>query len=325
MEIISSDHPFRLNNAIAATIGFFDGVHTGHRFLLEQLKMQADKHQLPSMIITFLQHPKSVLQPEFQPKLLTTFDERIERLSLSGIDYCLLLNFTPSLSQLSAKEFIQKKLKEEWLVKLLLIGYNHRFGKNRTEGFEDYVKYGKECGMEILQTLKLPDISVSSTRIRNALLEKKVEEANRMLSYFYRLEGNVIEGNHLGREIGFPTANLNVNDKNKIIPGEGIYASWVYWKQKKYGGMIYIGKRPTIATQGEKRIEVHLFDFSGDLYGETLRLEFVEFLRESKQFGNVENLKKQLFADREASLKALIGLNEKEAVLKEGNPASSEG
>jgi len=300
MKIINND--FRLNGETAATIGFFDGVHAGHRFLLDQLKIEAEMHDLPSMAITFLQHPRNVLQTEFQPKLLNTFDERIDRLSQTGIDYCLLLAFTYSLSQLSAKEFIQKKLKEEWNVKLLLIGYNHRFGKNRSESFDDYVKYGEECGMEILRAIELPDISVSSTHIRNCLLKSNIEEANRMLSYFYRLEGKVIEGSRLGRTIGFPTANLKINDANKIIPGEGIYAVWVYRRGKKYGGMAYIGKRPTVAAHGEKRIEVNLFDFSGDLYGETLQLEFVEFLRDDKHFENVEELKNQLFTDRESAV-----------------------
>lgn len=308
MEIISSDPFLRMNKETTATIGFFDGVHAGHRFLLEQLKIQADMHQLPSMVITFLQHPQSVLQAGFQPELLSTFSERIERLSFSGIDYCLLLDFTQPLSRMNAKDFIQKKLKEEWGVKLLLIGYDHRFGKDRTEGFEDYVNYGKECGMEIIQAAELPYISTSSTLIRNYLLEKNLKEANQMLSYFYRLEGKIIEGNRLGREIGFPTANLEVYDKNKIIPGEGIYASWVYWKQRKYGGMVYIGKRPTVTIHGEKRIEVHLFDFSDDLYGETLQLEFVEFLRESKHFELVEDLKRQLFIDRKSAIAALTGL-----------------
>jgi riboflavin kinase/FMN adenylyltransferase len=309
MKIINSNHTFQLNDAMAATIGFFDGVHAGHRFLLAQLKTQAKVRELPSMVITFPQHPQSVLHSEFQPKLLNTFDERIERLSLSGIDYCLLLDFTPSLSRLSAKEFIQKKLKEEWHVKLLLIGYNHRFGKNRAEGFEDYVKYGEACGMEIMRALELPDIPVSSTRIRTCLFEKRIEEANRMLSYSYRLEGTVIEGNRLGRTIGFPTANLKINDKNKMIPGEGIYAVWVYWKLRKYGGMAYIGKRPTITAHGEPRIEVHLFDFSGDLYGETLQLDFVEFLREDKRFENVEDLQNQLFLDRETAIRVLFKQN----------------
>jgi len=298
MEIFNNNHPFLLNNDIAATIGFFDGVHEGHRFLLNQLKMQAETHGLPSMAITFLQHPQSVLQAGSQLELLNTLDERINRLSLSEIDYCLLLDFTQSFSQLTAKEFIKEKLKSEWLVKLLLIGHDHRFGKNRTEGFDDYVKYGKESGMEIVKAMELPDITVSSTHIRACLLAKNIEEANRMLSYCYRLEGKVVEGNRLGGKIGFPTANLEITDKNKIIPGDGVYAVRVYWRNKEYGGMVYIGKRPTVTLQGEKRIEVHLLDFSGNLYGETLQLEFTGFIREDKRFESIGDLKKQLDADK---------------------------
>jgi riboflavin kinase/FMN adenylyltransferase len=214
----------------------------------------------------------------------------------------MLLDFTLSLSKLTAKEFIQKKLKEEWYVKLLVIGYDHRFGKNREEDFTDYLKYGKECGIEIVLASELQDATISSTLIRNCLLNKKMKEANNMLSYNYRLEGKVIGGNRLGNKIGFPTANLEVSDKNKIIPGEGVYAVRVYWEQNQYDGMVYIGKRPTVSVHGEKRIEVHLFNFSGDLYGETLQLEFVEFLREDKQFESIKKKKKQLSSDREASI-----------------------
>ena len=309
MEIIKSDETFKLNEKVAATIGFFDGVHAGHRFLLEQLKIQADARKLPSMAITFLQHPQSVLQYNFQPELLNTFDERIERLSLSGVDYCLLLDFTKSLSQLNAKDFIHKKLKDEWNIKLLLIGYDHRFGKDRTESFEDYLEYGKEFGIEILQASELFDIPVSSTHIRNCLLEGNLKEANRMLSYCYRLEGKTVEGDHFGKKMGFPTANIEVNVKNKIIPRNGVYAAHIHWNREKYGGMVYIGKRPTITVQGEKRIEAHLFNFSNNLYGETLQIEFVEFIREDKQYGSFDDLKKQLFIDRDAAITALAKSN----------------
>ena len=305
MEIIYGDRPFLLNTGTAATIGFFDGMHKGHRFLLEQLKTHAAAQQLPSMVITFPQYPQSVIQPEIQPELLNTFNERIYRLSLSEINYCLLLDFTRSLSELTAKEFIQKKLKYEWNVKLLIIGYDHRFGKNREEGFADYLRYGKECGMEIIPASELTNAVVSSTLIRNCLLNKKMKEANNMLSYNYRLEGKVIEGNRLGNKIGFPTANLEISDKNKIIPGKGVYAVRVYWEQNQFDGMVYIGKRPTVSVHGEKRIEVHLFNFSGNLYGETLQLEFIEFLREDKLFKSMEELKKRLNSDKEASITAL--------------------
>jgi len=309
MEIINSDHPFLLNNESAATIGFFDGVHKGHCFLLEQLKKEAGANKFPSMVITFPQYPQNVLQPEIKPELLNTFDERIYQLSLSGIDYCLLLDFNQSLSNLSAKEFIQKKLKEEWNVRLLLIGHDHRFGKNREEGFNEYTKYCKKCGMEIILAPELPDISISSTQIRNCLLENKIKIANNMLSYYYPLVGKVIEGNHIGNKIGFPTANIELNDKNKIIPGEGVYAVWVHWKSNKYSGMVYIGERPTVIFNGEKRIEVHLFNFSGNLYGETLKIEFVDFIRKDKQFESIEELKEQLEKDKREAISLLPPCN----------------
>jgi len=307
MEIIGSDQLSLLNNEVAATIGFFDGVHAGHGFLLEQLKKQANARKFPAMVITFRQHPQNILQAGLHSGLLNTFNERIERLASSGIDYCLLLDFTQQLSEMNAKGFIQDKLKKEWHVKLLLIGYNHRFGKSRAEGFDDYVKYGRECGIEVIQASELPDCQVSSTHIRNCLLENNLREANRMLSYNYRLEGKIIEGNRIGRKIGFPTANLEVNDNNKIIPCEGVYAVRIHRGMEKFSGMVYIGERPTVVICGQERIEVHLFNFSGDLYGETLQLEFIEFLRDGKQFDNLEELKKQLLTDREAAVAVLSG------------------
>lgn len=305
MEIINNGNSFQLGSGTAATVGFFDGVHTGHCFLLEQLKSLAGARKLPTTVITFPQHPQSTIQAGFKPDLLSTLDEKTARLSALGIDYCLLPDFTKALSQLSAREFIQEKLQKEWHVKLLLIGYDHRFGKNRAESFQDYVNYGNACGMEVIQAEEFPTVSVNSTLIRTHLLNKKLTEANRMLSYFYSLSGIVIKGNQLGRQIGFPTANLEWVDKNKVIPGNGIYAVWVHWGKRTYGGMAYIGKRPTVVAKGEKRMEVHLLDFSDNLYGETLRLEFVEFIRNDRQFANIEELTKQLFTDKKEIMRIL--------------------
>jgi len=306
MEIINKDHPFLPSDEIAATIGFFDGVHTGHRFLIEQLKTEANARKMPAMIITFLQQPQSILQHGFQPELLNSFNEKIEHLALSGIDYCLPLNFTRLLSKMNAKDFIQKKLKKEWHVKLLIIGYDNHFGKKKAESFEDYVKYGNECGIETMIAKELPNFRVSSTHIRNCLLERNIKEANHLLSYHYRLEGKIVEGDHWGKKIDFPTANLELFEKNKIIPGEGAYATWVFIEKTKFAGMVYIGKRPTVSMHGKERIEVHLFNFSGNLYDQTLQLDFVDFLRESRQFGNLEELKKQLVNDKEMAMKILF-------------------
>lgn len=296
-----------MQREVAATIGFFDGVHSGHRFLIQQLKNFADSKGLPSAVITFRQHPQSVLQAKYKSELLCTLDEKINLLSSLDVDFCYLIDFSKELSQLSACAFISDILRKKLGVKQLLIGYDHRFGKNREEEFSDYVKYGQKYGLKIAQAIELPDFAthVSSTLIRNKLIEGNLEEANKMLSYNYSLEGKVIEGNKLGRKIGFPTANIEVNDKNKVIPKEGIYAAWVYLGTEKHQGMAYIGKRPTIIPDGEQRIEVHILDFSNDIYGKTLRMEFVKFLREDEIFSNLSELKGQLFIDKENTQKGL--------------------
>ena len=296
-----------MQKEVAATIGFFDGVHSGHRFLIKQLRELADSVGLPVAVITFRQHPQSVLQAGYQPELLCTLDERISLLSSLDIDFCYLIDFSKELSQLSARTFISDILRKKLNIKQLLIGYDHRFGKNRKEGFPDYVKYGEEYGLKVVQALELTGFSthISSTLIRNKLIDGNLEEANRLLSYNYSLEGKVVEGNKLGREIGFSTANIEINDKNKVIPKEGIYAVWVHIGTAKYQGMAYIGRRPTIVTNGEQRIEVHILDFSDDIYGETARLEFVKFLREDKTFSNLFELKEQLFIDKENTINSL--------------------
>ncbi|MDR1631922.1 MAG: bifunctional riboflavin kinase/FAD synthetase [Dysgonamonadaceae bacterium] len=293
---------------VAATIGFFDGVHSGHRFLIKQLEELAASEGLPSAIITFRQHPQFVLQTGYKPAQLSTPDEKLNLLSALGIDFCYLIDFTKELSQLSAQDFISDILCKKLCVKQLLIGYDHRFGKNRAEGFSDYVKYGQDYGLKVVQALELPGLAghVSSTLIRKQLAEGRPEEANRLLSYNYSLEGKVVEGNQVGREIGFPTANLDINDKNKAIPKEGIYAVWVHIGTAKYQGMAYIGKRPTLVSDGEQRTEVHILDFSSDLYGKTLHLEFVKFLRENRTFNDLSELKNQLFIDKENTIVALM-------------------
>jgi riboflavin kinase/FMN adenylyltransferase len=293
-----------MQKEVAATIGFFDGVHSGHRFLIKQLIELADSEGLPSVVITFRQRPQSVLQAGYKPALLSTLDEKLNLLSALGVDFCHLIDFTKELSQLSARDFILDILHKKLGVKQLLIGYDHRFGKNRAEGFSDYVKYGQDYGLRVVQALELPGHAghVSSTLIRNKLIEGRLEEANQLLSYNYSLEGKVIEGNKLGRKIGFPTANLDINDKNKVIPKEGIYAVWVHIGTEKFQGMAYIGRRPTVISDGEQRIELHVLDFSDDLYGKTLRMEFVKLLREGQIFNNLSELKKQLFIDKENTI-----------------------
>lgn len=308
MKVISVDSCIYPGKAICATIGFFDGVHIGHRFLINQLKNLANAEKSASAVITFPEHPRITLQNGFLPKLLNTQEEKLNQLNCTGIDFCFLLRFSNEIAAMSAEEFIRDILVKQLNVKSLLIGYNHRFGRNRAEGFSDYKKYGEMYGMEVVLAEELPKEaqSVSSTLIRKKLEESDLKEANRLLSYNYQLSGKVVSGNKLGRKIGFPTANLDLSDKNKVIPGVGIYAVWVYFSGEKYPGMAYIGTRPTVTSHGEKRIEVHLIGYSGDLYNEVLTLEFVEYLREDKRFETLEALREQLVRDRENTIK-LIG------------------
>jgi riboflavin kinase/FMN adenylyltransferase len=307
MEIIKVDKYFHWNNGeTAATIGFFDGVHSGHRFLIEQLKKMAKSKGIPAAVVTFPEHPQSILHPQSKPDLLTCSDEKLNYLASTGIDICFLMDFTKELSLLDAETFIGEILHEKLNIKYLLIGYDHRFGKNREAGFEDYLKYGAAYGISVVRAEELAGIHISSTAIRKQLYAGNIEKANRMLSYDYALTGIVIPGNKLGRKIDFPTANLQIINEDKVIPGKGIYAAWVYIGREKYLGMAYIGTRPTVVADGEQRIEVHILGFSGDLYGQTLRLEFFAFIREDKVFDSLTELKNQLIIDKESIMKTSL-------------------
>jgi riboflavin kinase/FMN adenylyltransferase len=316
MEIISLPSFIPSKPEICITIGLFDGVHKGHRFLLDQLQTIAKKKQQKSAIITFRNPPRSYLQADYIPELLTSTEEKLELISQAGIDYCFLLDFTPEIADMTAEKFIREILSGQLNVKNLLIGYDHRFGKNRSEGFDDYVKYGQDCGIDVilaeeldphLHSSTLPHPHINSTLIRSKIQNKAIAEANALLGYSYSLTGKVIHGNQLGRKIGYPTANLEITESRKIIPSEGIYAVCVTTGENSYPGMAYIGKRPTVSNQEEKRIEVHVLGFSGNLYGKIIRLEFVKYLRDDKQFDSLEELQKQLHQDREDALDTFFG------------------
>ena len=292
-----------------ATIGMFDGVHKGHRFVLEHICEQAKARQLASMVITFDRHPREVVQTDWKPLLLTTFEERMKLLGETGVDYCVVLPFTKELAALSARDFMLL-VQERLGVKVLMTGYDNRFGHHRHETFEDYVRYGEEIGMEVRQ---LPAVSqklkaksqkpeISSSLVRNLLAEGKVSEAMECLSYPYRLTGRVVKGDHIGTTLGFPTANLQVNDSRKLIPAPGVYA--VTCKKsttnsQRILGMMNIGTRPTFGTHTQT-LEVHLLDYEGDLYGKEITVNFIKRLREERRFDNEEELKTQLKEDADS-------------------------
>lgn len=297
--------------ACVATIGFFDGVHRGHRFLIRQLSRYAVGHDLASLLVTFRTHPRQVMQAAYQPQLLTTYDEKCGQLATTGADYCLTLDFTTALAALSARRFMAEILKEKLSVKVLVIGYDHRFGHDRSEGFAEYVEYGRELGMEVVRAdaFAMSEVNVSSSMVRACLAEGEVGIAARCLTRPYEITGRVVHGFHVGHELGFPTANIQVEDSQKLIPKNGVYAVWVKGKiggeEHVWGGMLNIGLRPTMENGENRTIEVHLLDFAGDLYGCRLTLSFVRRLRDERKFRNKGELVHQLRED-EAMVRMIL-------------------
>ena len=287
-----------------ATIGFFDGVHGGHRFLIRQVREAAALRGLASAVITFPEHPRAVMHPDFHPELLSTCNEKLELLAQTGIDRCVLLDFTPELAALSARQFMEM-LHGQYAIRALVIGYDHRFGHGRSEGFDDYVRYGHELGMEVLpaEAYHLPasdcPLPVCSSSVRRLLREGDVASAARYLGYPYFLNGIVVGGFRMGRRIGYPTANLQVNDECKVIPARGVYAVRVEVDGCIYGGMLNIGCRPTFDNGANATIEAHIFDFKSDIYNHSLRLFFVQRIRSERKFDSVEELVAQLHQDAE--------------------------
>ncbi len=284
-----------------ATIGFFDGVHRGHRFLIERLKEDAEREGLESTVITFEKHPRQVLQADYQPKLLTTFEEKRQLLSRTGVDNCAVLQFDWQMAQLTAREFMARVLSGLLNVKKLYIGYDHRFGHNREEGFEDYVRYGRELGIEVIRNtaFELEGVNVSSSVIRSFLLEGEVSMAARCLGYPYFLSGKVIPGVQEGRKLGFPTANIEV-PVEKLIPASGAYAVDARMKDTvtMMPAMMNIGTRPTFG-ENNQTLEVHILDFEGDIYGKELLVAFEHRLRGERKFKSAEDLASQLRKDAE--------------------------
>ncbi len=283
-----------------ATIGSFDGVHRGHRSLLAQVRSIADERGMRAVVVTFAASPKRVLGMSGAPQLNTT-EERAALLRQVGMDKVAMLDFTPEMAAMSACDFMQQVLKDRLHIAVLVIGYDHRFGRGRSEGFDDYVRYGEEMGIEVVRGEACTDKGepISSTRIRHLLAVGNVEEATCLLGYQYMLQGEVVDGYKEGRKMGFPTANLRPLSADKVIPADGVYAVRVSVNDVYYKGMLNIGYRPTLNNGRERSIEVHILDFEGSLYGKTVTVEFTHRLREERTFANVEELIAQLRKDEE--------------------------
>ncbi len=296
-----------------ATIGFFDGVHRGHCSLLSQVVRQAAQRNRQSTVVTFDIHPRQLVNPDFQPLLLTTLDEKLQLLSLQGIDRVALLHFDEQMASLSARDFMSVVLSRQLNVDTLVLGYDSRFGHGRTAGFADYEAYGRSMGIDVLRATPLlsdDGTPVSSSLVRNLLLSGNIAQANDALGRRYSLTGNVVEGFHEGRRLGFPTANLALADRQRLVPGRGVYAVWAELAgySEPMPAMMNIGTRPTY-NGSSQTLEVHIIGYEGDLYGQDVTVTFAERIRSEQPFDSPSALASQLQLDRKACIRILNNLN----------------
>lgn len=284
-----------------ATIGFFDGVHRGHKYLIDHVRAEATEDGLESMVITFDRHPRQVLHSDYVPQLLSTTESKLILFALTKVDNAVLLHFDKQMAAFTAKEFMEKILRDKLNVKKLVIGYDHRFGHDRAEGFDEYVRYGRELGIEVVRNnaFELNGVKVSSSVVRSFLQEGEIELANNCLGYPYIITGEVVEGEQNGRKIGYPTANLDTKESHQLIPAAGVYAVKVRlngtmsWRP----AMMNIGSRPTFNGKGNT-IEINIFNFDDDIYGQQLQVAFIHRIREEQKFSSPEALAEQLAEDR---------------------------
>lgn len=293
----------KLNNAVA-TIGTFDGVHYGHQKIIKRLCELARSTGGESVILTFFPHPRLIIDPENQDlKMINTINEKAKILAELGVDHLIITPFTRDFSNLSPEEYIKDILVDTIGIKYLIVGYDHRFGKDRQGGMQELETAAKTFDYQIEQIPEqdINDVAVSSTKIRTALLNGQVALAAEYLGYHFSIHGRVIKGDKIGRTIGFPTANIFVEETYKLIPSDGIYAVTVAMGEQNFKGMAYIGQRPTINGM-TRNIEVNIFDFNAEIYGQDITMTFLEFLRHDVKFTGLETLKVQLQKDKEDTL-----------------------
>jgi len=299
MRIYHGIQSFEKVNYPVVTSGTFDGVHLGHQKIIKKLQDIASDHQGETVIITFWPHPKYVLNPGHPMKLLTTFQEKADLLESLGVDHLIRIPFTQDFSQMTSEGFVQEILVNKLGTSQLVIGYDHRFGKNREGSFEYLQANASKYGFEVKEIARkdVDHLAVSSTKIREYLANDRIHLANKLLGRNYQLSGVVVKGQQLGRKIGFPTANLEIAESYKLIPSDGAYAVLVWVDGDKYPGMMNIGIRPTIGTD-TRTIEVNVFNLERDLYGQAMKVEVVKQLRSEMKFTNIDALKQRLHQDR---------------------------
>lgn len=299
MKLFHSINDFQSTKKTILTLGTFDGVHIGHKKILERITQNTENGKYESLVLTFFPHPRMVLQEKSEIKLLNTIVEKTKLLEETGIENLVIHPFNESFSRLTAEEFVDSILVNQFHIQKIIIGHDHRFGRNRTANIDDLIAFGTQYGFEVEQisAQEIQDVSVSSTKIRKALNEGNMDLANDYLGYEYFLSGEVVKGKQLGRTIGFPTANIQIDEEYKLIPKNGVYVVKAIVNEEAVFGMMNIGFNPTVDGQ-KQTIEVHLFDFDADIYGQKIEVSLLQYLREEQKFGSVDLLKAQLNQDK---------------------------
>ena len=299
MKSFNSIENFSSNKQTILTIGTFDGVHLGHQRILKKLIKESFNNDLQSTVLTFFPHPRTILNPSEPLKLINSIDERIELFKRSRVENLIIHSFDKKFSEYDPEKYVSEILVQKLNAKIILIGHDHKFGRNRSADINDLIEFGKKYDFNVLEIKaeELNDIAISSTIIRNSLSNGKINNANTYLGYDFSISGIVIKGNKIGKTIGFPTANIEVDFEDKLIPKNGVYLVYSYINNKKFFGMMNIGIKPTI-NENKKSIEVNLFDFNENLYGKPIRVHLTEFLRDEVKFDSLEQLKGQLEKDQ---------------------------
>ena len=302
LKIFHSINDFRSTKKTILTLGTFDGVHIGHKKILKKVIQGTANEKYESLVLTFFPHPRMVLQEDSGLQLLNTIDEKIDLLAEIGLENLVIHPFDETFSRLTAEDFVKTILVDRFHIQKIIIGYDHRFGRNRTADIDDLIAFGKKYNFEVEQisVQEINEISVSSTKIRNALLEGNMTLANDYLGYAYFLTGTVVKGKQLGRTINFPTANLNIKENYKLIPQNGVYIVESTINQKTVFGMMNIGFNPTVKGQNQS-IEIHYFDFDADLYEQKIRVSILQRIRSEQKFESVNLLKAQLEKDKKSA------------------------
>ncbi|PKW28699.1 bifunctional riboflavin kinase/FAD synthetase [Flavobacterium lindanitolerans] len=299
MNIFHNIQDFKPNKNTVATLGTFDGVHLGHKKIIERLTQEAEKSNTESLVLTFFPHPRMVLQGNSVIQLLNTIREKAELLENIGLQNLIIHPFDESFSQLSAEEFVKTILVDQFQIKKIIIGHDHRFGKNRSADINDLIAYGKIYDFEVEQisAQEIDEVSISSTKIRKALMSGDIQLANEYLGYNYFITGTVVKGRQLGRTIGFPTANLKIEEEYKLIPLNGVYIVKSHWNGKEVFGMMNIGTNPTVDGK-ERTIETNFLDLEEDLYGKEMRIYFLQRIRSEEKFDSIDTLKAAIENDK---------------------------